>query len=486
MSGSEKQEKIAGSKGGKKEGKKVGALGLVFLGLGSAIGGSFFLASGIAVRLAGPSVVLGYLFGGVTVYLIMVSLGHLALKYKERESFRGYVQEAVGPTTGFMVGWSTWLTNLISMVAESIAMAIYTRIWLPQIPVWMLPLAYGVLATGINFLGIKIVDKSEGFLTVIKTGALVAFMGVVAYIFLVPHRVAAAAGTANLAPFFPHGAGGLGQAMVICTFAYATGALASAMGDTKNPRRDIPRATIGMALGQAFFFTLPTLALVLAVPWTMVSTKASPFVTALNHVGIHAGGTILNAIVLISSFSVLVASMFSAEIMLSSLAKDKEAPAFLAREWKKLSIWALLVSSGALLLVSQLALLLPKHVYNYAVTTTGYLSFVGWAGILIARLALCLPQKNNGRMEWSGFLVAAAGLAALVLISILGLKVPEQRFSFVFTVVSVVVLLGIGKLVKKERETKGGPDGGDPQYAFTGKTAGPSLPERITGKLRQK
>lgn len=475
---------MADSTNAKAKDKKIGALELVFLGLGSAIGGSFFLASGIAVRLAGPSVVLGYLFGGVIVYLVMISLAHLALKYRERESFRGYVQEAVGPVTGFVVGWSTWMTNLISMVAEAIAMAIYTRIWLPQIPMWILPLVYGVLAAGINLLGVKIVDKSEGFLTVIKTGALVAFMGLVAYILLVPHRMAVA-GTANLVPLFPHGAGGLGQAMVICTFAYATGALASAVGDARNPERDIPRATIGMALGQAFFFTLPTLALVLAVPWSLVSTHSSPFVTALNHAGIHLGGNILNAIVLISSFSVLVASLFSAEIMLSSLARDKEAPAFLSRKWKNISLPALLVSAAALLLVSQLALLLPKHVYDYAVTTTGYLSFVGWAGILLARLFLCLPQKNNGKMEWSGFLVAFVGLAALLFISILGLKVPEQRFSFIFTVVSVVVLLSLGKLVKKEK-TKGGPDKGMVRYASLDRAGGPSLWEKFGGKLKQK
>jgi L-asparagine transporter-like permease len=66
--------------------RKISALELVFLGMGSVIGGSFFLGSGIAVEKAGPSVVLGYLIGGIICYLVLLSLGYLALRYRNRES----------------------------------------------------------------------------------------------------------------------------------------------------------------------------------------------------------------------------------------------------------------------------------------------------------------------------------------------------------------------------------------------------------------
>ena len=134
---------------------------------------------------------------------------------------------------------------------------------------------------------------------------------------------------------FPQGRWWHGSGCVICTFAYGFGAFAVATGDTKNPEKDVPRAVFGFALGQTIFFVLPTLALVLAIPWTLISTMSSPFVVALQHLNIPAGGSILNAVVLIASFSVLVASMFSSVIMLASLAETGRRATFWQLERKK-------------------------------------------------------------------------------------------------------------------------------------------------------
>jgi L-asparagine transporter-like permease len=415
--------------------------------MGSVIGGSFFLGSGIAVEKAGPSVVLGYLIGGMICYLVLLSLGYLALRYRNRESLRGYIHEAVGPGAGFVVGWSFWLTSIIAVIAEAIAMSTYTRVWLPHLPLFILVIAFILLAMWINLYGIKIVDRSEGLMSVLKTGALAAFVLAVVFIAYAPHRGYAALGPANLAPFLPRGIGGLAQAIVICTFAYGLGAFAVATGDTKNPRRDVPRAVLGMALGQAIFFVLPTLALVVAVPWTIISTQSSPFVTALQHLGIADGGSLLNAVVLIASFSTLVAAMFSAVVMLSSLSHDQEAPRLLAVRKNGLAFNALLTSTVVVLLLSVMALLLPQHAYIYAVSATGYLSFVNWGGILIARLSLSLPNRNQGRLEKNGFAIAGVALLALLSVSILGLTGPEQVFSFAFAVAFVLVLVLVSRIL---------------------------------------
>lgn len=433
--------------------RKINALELVFLGMGSVIGGSFFLGSGIAVEKAGPSVVLGYLIGGIICFLVLQSLGYLALRFRNRESLRGYVHEAVGPGAGFVVGWSFWLTSIIAIIAEAIAMATYTRVWLPHLPLWILVIFFILLAMWINLYGIKIVDRSEGLMSVLKTGALTAFVLAVIFISLAPHRGYVPLGMANLTPFLPRGIGGLTQAVVICTFAYGLGAFAAATGDTRNPPRDVPRAVLGMALGQGLFFILPTLALVMAVPWTIISTDSSPFVTALQHLGIAAGGSLLNAVVLIASFSTLVAAMFSAVIMLSSLAQDQEAPGILAVRKNGLGLNALLASVAIALLLSVTALLLPQHTYAYAVSATGYLSFIGWGGILVARLSLSLPSRNQGRLEKNGFAVAGIALLALLSVSVLGLTAPEQVFSFAFAVVFVLAMALVSRMLSGCRST---------------------------------
>jgi L-asparagine transporter-like permease len=389
---------------------------------------------------------------------VLLSLGYLALKYRNRESLRGYIQEAVGPGAAFVVGWSFWLTSVIAIIAEAIAMSTYARVWLPHLPLWILVISFILLAMWINFYGIKIVDRSEGLMSVLKTGALTAFVLAVLFISYAPHGGHAASGPASLTPFFPRGIGGLTQAIVICTFAYGLGAFAAATGNTKNPSRDVPRAVLGMALGQGVFFILPTLALVLAVPWTIISTCSSPFVTALQHMGIAAGGLLLNAVVLIASFSALVASMFSAAIMLSSLAQDQEAPCVMAVRKNGLAFNALLASTVVALLLSVTAILLPQHAYSYAVSATGYLSFVNWGGILIARLSLSLPNRNQGRLEKNGFAIAGIALFALLSVSILGLTAPEQIFSFAFATAFVLVMALVSRILPDHKGADKNPD----------------------------
>ena len=51
------------------------------IGLGGAIGVGLFLGSATAIELAGPSVLLTYIIGGVAIYFIMRALGELSVSW---------------------------------------------------------------------------------------------------------------------------------------------------------------------------------------------------------------------------------------------------------------------------------------------------------------------------------------------------------------------------------------------------------------------
>ncbi len=48
-----------------------------FMALGSAIGTGLFYGSADAIKMAGPSVLLAYIIGGVAAYIIMRALGNV-------------------------------------------------------------------------------------------------------------------------------------------------------------------------------------------------------------------------------------------------------------------------------------------------------------------------------------------------------------------------------------------------------------------------
>lgn len=64
-----------------------------FMALGSAIGTGLFYGSADAIKMAGPSVLLAYLIGGVVAFIIMRALGEMSVNNPQASSFSRYAQD---------------------------------------------------------------------------------------------------------------------------------------------------------------------------------------------------------------------------------------------------------------------------------------------------------------------------------------------------------------------------------------------------------
>ncbi len=58
-----------------------------FMALGSAIGTGLFYGSADAIKMAGPSVLLAYIIGGVAAYIIMRALGEMSVHNRRPARF---------------------------------------------------------------------------------------------------------------------------------------------------------------------------------------------------------------------------------------------------------------------------------------------------------------------------------------------------------------------------------------------------------------
>lgn len=115
--------------------KGLSAFNLTMLALGTVVGGSFFLGSAIAIRTAGPAILISYMLGGGLVYIILFSLSEMTVADTVPGSFRTFSERAFGPGVGFTVGWVYWTGLILAMSSEAIAASVLLNLWFPQISV---------------------------------------------------------------------------------------------------------------------------------------------------------------------------------------------------------------------------------------------------------------------------------------------------------------------------------------------------------------
>lgn len=84
--------------------RKMTSRHLFMLSLGGVIGTGLFLSSGYTIAQAGPfGTILSYLVGAIVVYLVMLSLGELAVAMPVTGSFHTYATKFISPGIGFTV-----------------------------------------------------------------------------------------------------------------------------------------------------------------------------------------------------------------------------------------------------------------------------------------------------------------------------------------------------------------------------------------------
>lgn len=373
---------------------------LVIMALGNIIGSGIFLGSSTVISVAGPSAVLAYLLGGVLMALEVTFITEMCVVNPAPGAFRVHASEIFGPWIGFVNGWLFWLSGVLGMAGEVSAAAIFSRWWLPHVPLWAFCVFYSALMTVINLCDLRGLSRAEGALSSVKVAALAVFLlfgllvltGAV-HLGATPTG-AASAGARPQNPFsslhalFPKGAAGFFASLVMVMFSFTgTGIIGMALADTENPAKSAPPAIAAIIGTVITAFTLSAALLVTLAPWNVYSPSASPFVQLLGLLGIPFSGGALNFIVLTASLSGLNSSMYSSSRMLASLSRDNQAPALFGRESKNgTPVPALLLSSAALALAAVLSYLLPQSVFVILASASGFLAILNWMTISFTHL----------------------------------------------------------------------------------------------------
>lgn len=436
----------------KSEDKKLKWWQLSLLGVAGTIGTGYFLGSGLAISLGGPSVLIVYVLAAIGTYVVFDALARMTADQPEQGSFRSYAKNAFGNWAGFGSGWVYWFSELLIMGSQLTALSIFSRFWFPAIPMWVFASIFGVISLLIVFFGNKGFDRVEHVLALIKVAGILMFF--VIAIALLAGWIGGGKYTPKI-PFsapelFPFGGIGLWSAFLFAFYAYGGIEALGIMSYRLQKPEEAPKAGKVMLVALAIVYVLSIGLAVTMVPLSAFNPKESPFVLALRSDNLAFVPHLFNGVLIIAGFSTMTASLYAITSMMITLAKEGDAPRLFAKKWRdKYPFYALCLIGIGLIGAIMMSLLLPGKVYEYITTAAGLMLLYNWSLILLSSAKLLKEKsKLSGLKRWIGLLLIGAAVIGTVFH-------PLSRPGFFISLLIISIITISDWIVMKVRKKKG-------------------------------
>ncbi len=442
--------------------KSLSPAQMAMIALGSAIGTGLFAGSKLAIAMAGPSVILSYVLGGVIALLVMGALAEMTVKQPVAGSFGVYAEKYLGRYAGYLTKYMYWSALIFAVGTEVSAIGEYMQFWFPQVPglLWVLLFSAALLA--VNFSSVKVFGTTEYWFSAIKVFAVIAFIIIAAW--LVFHDPQDGFGFANYtvdSGFFAHGLSGTWSAVIVAIFSYmGIEAISIAAAEAHNPQLAVRKAFKVSFLRLLLFYVL-TMVLILAIaPTSELVAGGSPFVTVMNQVGIPFAASVLNFVLIIAALSAMNAQLYAATRMLHSLAAAGHAPKLAQRTSRAgAPVHAVWMSGGGIAVAALAVGLAPESGFGLMMSLATFGALATWLMILVTHVKFrrqISAEQDTLDFRLPGY-PAASVLGAVLLGGLLltTLFVPEFRFTLIFGVPFVLVMSALYWLVFARRSAVG-------------------------------
>jgi amino acid transporter len=244
--------------------RDVGLIGLMWASVGSIIGSGWLYGAQEAVVVAGPAAVISWVIGAVAIVLLALVHAELGGMFPVAGGTARYPHYAFGGLAGMSFGWFSWLQAATVAPIEVEAMIGYAGHWswaqglqhtdktLTTSGLLVAVLLMAVFVV-VNFLGVRALAHTNSAATWWKIAVPLAAIFIIAIGNFHPANF-------HSEGFAPFGAKGVLSAISTSGIIFALLGFEQAIqlaGESRNPRRDLPRATIGsVAIGAVIYVLL--------------------------------------------------------------------------------------------------------------------------------------------------------------------------------------------------------------------------------------
>lgn len=328
--------------------KRIGAIGLLFIGTGSIIGSGWLFAALYAARDAGPSSVASWFLAAGMLGVIALVFAELGAALPLPGGFARYPHLTFGGMTSFVASWLCWLAYLVIPSVETMAILEYLGNEVPwlitthheerslSIPGTIIAAVILFSLLVINILGVQWVTHSNNVITLWKI--LVPVMtGVV--------LLSVGFDTQNFEKYglAPNGLSGIFEALaaggvVFSLLGYRT--IVELAGEARRPQRDVPIAIFGALLICTSIFVLVQIAFIGVLPTEQLSDgwkgiviegASGPFAAFAVMLGLGWLATILYVDATISPYGTALIFTSSSARLVLAMGKNRNVPHLFSR-----------------------------------------------------------------------------------------------------------------------------------------------------------
>ncbi|EME8185234.1 amino acid permease [Enterococcus faecium] len=406
----------------KKLKKQLSSRHITMLALGGAIGAGLFKGSGEAIGIAGPSVLIAFLIGGIILYIVMKGLGKIVLSGGDtHHGLSGLIRPYLGAHAADFTDWVYWSMWIINIIAEAVAAASFLQLWFPHIPAWVFVFMLAVLTTIINLYSVRLFAETEYWLAFAKISVIILLIIFAAY--LVGQQMLDTGVFPTLQQltdhggFTPHGMKGIISSLLVVIYSYGGSELiAITVSEADDPKRAIPKAIKGVMGRIISFYIIPLFLLLIIFPWnTLAGTNVSPFVMVFEKMNIPFAADIVNFVIVLALFSSINSGVYASSRILFFRLKDRKGSS------RKLAVLnkhqvpqrAVLFCTSVLYLGVALSYFVGDKLFGYLAGSLSYTVLLIWIIISAASFVLTLRKGTLWDKGISFFALAVLGLIFL-------------------------------------------------------------------------
>ena len=392
------------------------------LALGGAIGAGLFKGSGEAIGIAGPSVLIAFLIGGLILYIVMKGLGKIVLSGGDtHHGLSGLIRPYLGAHSADFTDWVYWSMWIINIIAEAVAAASFLQLWFPHIPAWVFVFMLAVLTTIINLYSVRLFAETEYWLAFAKISVIILLIIFATY--LVGQQMLGTGVFPTLQQltdhggFTPHGMKGIISSLLVVIYSYGGSELiAITVSEADDPKRAIPKAIKGVMGRIISFYIIPLFLLLILFPWnTLAGTNVSPFVMVFEKMNIPFAADIVNFVIILALFSSINSGVYASSRILFFRLKDRKGSS------RKLAVLnkhqvpqrAVLFCTSVLYLGVALSYFVGDKLFGYLAGSLSYTVLLIWIIISAASFVLALRKGTLWDKGISFFALAVLGLIFL-------------------------------------------------------------------------